>query len=798
MSVTEWRARASSINRQARRVPCPASSPPDDVHDSRPCSDDPAGMASAWLIHVGRPLPSWSAHLRAAVAERTSDLDFSPRCTAAMVACDAHVADCDACTTSRVCRGFASPSSAECAASERLRGVAATAAEDLSVALSSPGDGYGDPSMCARAHRWSCPPCREWCTSRYDALDPDTWLDPSCVTGIVLSALTAACPPLTWLLRQDQDQSRTPAHARRRCKMTPGDWKTTVVVNPNQIRDPRSTESLAAYHAALGLMTSSSDRPNKARLVARLPAALTRGGPVPPRVPPRTFAHPTRTTAKLDVWGASPGDQPQPAASLTVPAGTPVAWSTAQRPGSSLRLVQQMNYGLNTVTSGPSFRFQSVPQWFAGAPRGCHLMSMDESAAYHCIFISKADRPMMSFTVVEPDTEQVLVVEPSVCGFGFTAAPALYAAIKSAIVGAINCALAASGLPASCTAYLDDTAAYAPRAASANVFAFATNAIRAHGMTVNESKSSPPSPFLDHTGISLDTSDGSMGLTPAKFAETSAILKRFAASSATPKVWASVLGKLRSLGAALGPSLGLGFFGMWSMTRPPEHADCGTVPQNRCPRPPPPSGVVSAASVLAHDADLRYSVAQLSKVTALRFTLPSYVASSTVVMTDASDTGAGAVVALGDRPLVQLSAALGPRHNDGTSSVERELMAPLIALSSEAVAAKSMAVIVTDSQGAAAVINSRRGRTLPTARTIAGLLGSAKARRIEPCALWLPREATLRADVLSRVSSLAPNTFLAARRLVATCDELLSATGVPVSADSTTSSGSTQESAATR
>jgi len=195
----------------------------------------------------------------------------------------------------------------------------------------------------------------------------------------------------------------------------------------------------------------------------------------------------------------------------------------------------------------------------------------------------------------------------------------------------------------------------------------------------------------------------------------------------------------------------------------------------------------SAGSREAVGRDLGYSMAVLKDVLEERAG-PSRPPRCLVIQTDASDSGAGVVVADPRKGRIHQSAwRLGAPHEQaGTSSTERELLgvlcgvvAAVTPLAGRPGGELTLVVALSDSLAAVDTINRGSGRAYGTARAMAALMAAASRRNLLIVALWLPREAGKRADVLSRVAHLAAGVFLGARRSSLSAEDLVRDEGVP-------------------
>ena len=154
-----------------------------------------------------------------------------------------------------------------------------------------------------------------------------------------------------------------------------------------------------------------------------------------------------------------------------------------------------------------------------------------------------------------------------------------------------------------------------------------------------------------------------MRLTRAKESELSAlalVAPSVRASQATGK---SIAGRLRSSGDAIGPLVGAAMFGVYAKLRAGARAE---LPED------------ARASL---QADLDYSMEALRRLLGSE-SVPIRPARAILIQADASDSGAGVVLAVPGRSrLVQEAWRLGEPHEDASSSsTERELLGVLCGL----------------------------------------------------------------------------------------------------------------------
>ena len=310
------------------------------------------------------------------------------------------------------------------------------------------------------------------------------------------------------------------------------------------------------------------------------------------------------------------------------------------------------------------------------------------------------------------------------------------------------------------------TAMAMPPHKAAAGFSFTADAIAAHGLTINESKSQAPAAELVRTGLLLRAEDKAIRLPAAKRTLVEKLSMLLPHAAAGMEEWRTICGKLRSMAPALGRRLGPLMFGLWGgLAGHPGHPV-----------------TLSQPGALAPEAE--FSLRQVSAMLGEEAP-PAVTGQPALAVTDASESGAGAVIAIGDEPTEQHAWALGEPHNGGrTSSTEREILAILGAIQAAA-SSKSRQpgpmtlTVVTDSLGAAACINHARGRSYGTARATAATLKAAFDENIEVVAVRAPRLLTKRADLLSRVHETSPERFRDARRHVESLESDIVAMGFP-------------------
>jgi len=441
------------------------------------------------------------------------------------------------------------------------------------------GDSFVDPSMVALSHRWSCGTCREWFSSS-GGRAPYEGVAPHCHRGCVAVGLALAAPPLQWLSRGEQDQSRVPRRYRRRLRSA-----FAPDAPPLGFAHPPSLRPQAAGEVGVGVALAQCEalvESGKARRLVELDmpkspvltAAMLGGA----GVPKGTFVHSTRvaygTTYRVEANGSVVALADAPTETLT----SPHVLRRETDLGSKPRLVQGVHALLNTWVRPPAFRFASVTDWFRSLPEGVRLASLDESAAFYALYVREADQRRLCFCAADHARGKLVVYQPRMPGFGANVTVCLYATVKAVIVEALNRHIAAwaaaspdihVGTPEPVTTYVDDMAMAADAGCSEAIFALCGDTLRAHGLQVNVAKSSPPAGSLTHVGLRLDATRGRVTLPATKLAELRRLALAMGSATGTLKCWAGACGKLRSSAPGLGPRLAPVMYGAWMLLRAP-------------------------------------------------------------------------------------------------------------------------------------------------------------------------------------------------------------------------------------
>lgn len=437
-----------------------------------PSADDGPGMQRAWFAHCGRPVGAWANHLRSSVAEREAS-EEAWRCTAEVVACDNHTVNCESCSSTRLVRGRTS-AAGTCAWARSHKDLVEKASSDLAAAAAPRiAPGFTDPSIHARSHRWACAGCRRWASSSYSRKDPSTWIDPDGVEGVVSAGLAAAAVPTNWVALEEQDRSRVPSRILRAVTMPPSRPRTTVIVTADHVTDPASEDARLSLGHAREIMSGAAKGRELARAIATRSSDVTKDFGA---LPEGTLGHPTTIAWKqrlvISVRGraAAPLRDADLSSAKLSEATLRVEDDKSKKP----RLIMAMNTMLNTITAPPTFRFASVPAFVHEAGDEDLFMSLDESAAYYSLYVLSSQRRSYCFTVVDETTGEVVLVEPSVCGFGSCTAPAHYVAVKANVVSDVNRAAGAAGpdARAAMSSYMDDSCGRAAPSYAGHLFRF--------------------------------------------------------------------------------------------------------------------------------------------------------------------------------------------------------------------------------------------------------------------------------------------------------------------------------------
>lgn len=570
---------------------------------------------------------------------------------------------------------------------------------------------------------------------------------------------------------------------------------------PRQIRAAVGAPAIRRTHGMLSELVKTG----KAELTATIPTPATPlfGREQAAAAPLGTVAHPCRVAEKAAVQLETSHGQVRIEEATEVDIAAAKARLTGGLPPRRMRkctdrqakprLVQCLNNFANPVLRPATFAFSDPARWLATVPKGWLLMSRDESAAFNALYVPVRERGLFCCAARRPNSDKTDIIRMRIPGFGCNLTPAWYCAVKAAITEGVNAAAGAAGWTTgsrAVEAYMDDTAAAAPEEEATNLFKYLGNTLTSHGLVVNEKKSAPPAPTLQHVGFTFTEDRSRPSLPDEKAKMLKNLCQLLTCTQADVRVWRSVCGKLRNMAPALGPRVGSCMYGAWAQLR-------------RVQR-----GAALLKDVGGGDPDLAFTLRTLSQLAARASTddrdpadeaqgardLPETPTRTVVLaVTDASEDAAGAAVGTLEEEMCQVCARLGNPHEGGaTSSTERELLAALLGLRAATKAldpveigprprarAKTDVVIVTDNQGAAACINRRAGRTYGTARATAAIFETAHRVQAEVAAVWVPRKLTLRADLLSRIPTLAIDTFPDARRLPWSMADATRAVGIP-------------------
>ena len=179
-------------------------------------------------------------------------------------------------------------------------------------------------------------------------------------------------------------------------------------------------------------------------------------------------------------------------------------------------------------------------------------------------------------------------------------------------------------------------------------------------MVVDKGKSSPPALTLCHKGLVLDTPGQVIGLTDDEWHEARSPRQALSPIRAREVTWATIIGRARPQGSALGPELGMLLHGLFEAGRLSDKS----------------GRTIGAADLSGNKDQFRLSVGHVAKLVEARWYRPPTAARMTFAATGASDTGAGAVVAEPGNDLEPFCAGraeLGRgHHQSGSPSTERE------------------------------------------------------------------------------------------------------------------------------